>query len=75
MNRQTELTKQTELTDLVDQALELLTKIQKHTDFKAVEYSPDLTVGDAEQALIELRWETLPQSPKLDIFSLEGFTN
>lgn len=69
-------TEQTELTDLVDQALEVIAKIQNHRDFKFVEYSPDLTVGDAEQALIELRWETLPKySPKLDLFSLEGFTN
>ena len=68
-------TEQLELTDLVDQALEVIAKIQNHRDFKAVEYSPDLTVGDAEQALIELRWQTLPQSPKLDIFTLEGFTN
>ena len=68
-------TEQTELTDLVEQALELLTKIQNHRDFKAVEYSPDLTLGDAEQALIELRWETVPKSPRLDIFALEGFTN
>ena len=72
MSKQTE---QLELTDLVDQALEVIAKIQNHRDFKAVEYSPDLTVGDAEQALIELRWQTLPQSPKLDIFALEGFTN
>lgn len=72
MTRQAE---QIELTNLVDAALELLAKIQNHKDFKAVKYSPDLTVGDAEQALIELRWETLPQSPKLDIFSFEGFTN
>ena len=68
-------TEQTELTDLVDQALEVIAKIQNHRDFKAVEYSPDLTLGDAQQALLELRWETLPQSPKLDIFSFEGFTN
>lgn len=63
MSNRTELNKQTELTDLVAQALELLTKIQNHRDFKAVEYSPDLTVGDAQQALIELRWEALPNPP------------
>ncbi|MEA5559349.1 hypothetical protein [Nodularia spumigena] len=68
-------TEQTELTDLLDQALEVLAKIKNHRDFKAVEYSPDVTVGDAEQALIELRWETLPKSPRLNIFALESFTN
>ena len=74
MNRQTESTKQTELTDLVNQALELLTKIQNHRDFKSIEYSPDLTLGDAEQALLELRWN-IPQPPLSYIFSLKGFTN
>ena len=67
-------TQKTELTELVDQALELLARIQNHRDFKSVEYSPDLTVGDAEQALIELRW-SIPQPPLSYIFSLEGFTN
>ena len=71
MSNQTE---QPELTDLVDQALEVIAKIQNHRDFKAVEYSPDITVS-YQQALIELRWQTLPQSPRLDIFALEGFTN
>ena len=70
-----EIAESPELLDLIDQSLALLNKIQKHPDFKSVEYAPDVTLGDAEQALIELRWETLPQSPIINIFALEGFTN
>ncbi|WP_414528459.1 hypothetical protein [Nodularia chucula] len=68
------MSSQTELTDLVEQALEVIAKIQNHRDFKSIEYSPDLTLGDAEQALIELRWN-IPQPPLSYIFSLEGFIN
>ena len=69
------MTERPELLDLIDQSLALLNKIQKHPDFKSVEYAPDVTLGDAQQALIELRWESLPQSPIINIFALEGFTN
>jgi hypothetical protein len=55
-----EIAQSPELLDLIDQSLALLNKIQKHPDFKSVEYAPDVTLGDAQQALIELRWQNLP---------------
>jgi hypothetical protein len=69
------MTESKELSTLINQSLALIDQIQKHPDFQAVEYSPDLTLGDAQQALLELRWETLPQSEPIKTFSLEGFTN
>ena len=69
------MTESKELSTLINQSLALIDQIQKHPDFQAVEYSPDLTLGDAQQALVELRWQTLPQSQPSKTFSLEGFTN
>ena len=63
------------LTDLINQSLQLLEEIQQHPDFKNLEYAPDLTIGDAEQALIELKWQTIPQPPTINLFSLEGFSS
>ena len=69
------MTESKELSTLIDQSLALIHKIQNHPDFQAVQYSPDLTLGDAQQALLELHWETLRQSQPSKTFSLEGFTN
>ena len=67
------ITKNQELSNLIDQSLALLNQIQKHPDFQALEYHPDVTLGDAQQALIELHWETLPPDQPIKIFSLESF--
>ena len=69
------MTESKELSTLIDQSLALIDKIQKHPDFHAVKYSPDLTLGDAQQALLELHWETLPPSELIKIFSLEGLSS
>ncbi len=69
------MTESKELLSLIDQSLALIDQIQKHPDFKATEYHPDLTLGDAQQAFLELRWETLPPSEPIKIFSLEGLSS
>ncbi|MCG6133970.1 MAG: hypothetical protein MET45_04830 [Nostoc sp. LLA-1] len=62
------------LPELINQAQELLAQIRKHPDFKTLKYHPDVTLGDAEQALIELQSQTLLSSEAIRIFALEGFT-
>jgi hypothetical protein len=42
---------------LIQQAWELLSEIQAHPQVKHLEYSPDATIGDALQALVELQSE------------------
>lgn len=42
---------------LINQAKELITQIQSHPEVQQLEYSPDLNIADAKQALIELSWE------------------
>ncbi|MBD2564302.1 MULTISPECIES: hypothetical protein [Nostoc] len=61
------------LPELIAQAQQLLTLIRQHPQFKALDYHPDLSIGDAIQALNELRFSALPNSESLEIFSLEGF--
>ncbi|MCC2694496.1 hypothetical protein IQ240_18175 [Nodularia sp. LEGE 04288] len=68
------MTESKELSTLINQSLALIDQIQKHPDFQAVEYSPDLTLGDAQQALLELRWQTLPQSQPIQNCSLQNLT-
>ena len=69
------MTENKELSTLINQSLALIDQIQKHPDFKAVKYSPDLTLGDAQQALLELHWETLPQSQPIQNCSLQNFSS
>ena len=69
------MTESKELSTLINQSLALIDQIQKHPDFKATEYHPDLTLGDAQQAFLELRWQTLPQSEQINFFSLERLTS
>ncbi len=42
------------LTLLVDQARSVLEDIRQHPEFKTLDYSPDVTVGDAIASLAEL---------------------
>ncbi|QLE59975.1 hypothetical protein [Nostoc sp. TCL26-01] len=70
-----QMTQTKELSKLINQSLTLIEKIKNHPQFKLVEYSPDLTLGDAQQALIELQSELRnPQGEPINIFALEGFT-
>lgn len=56
------------LRDLVDGGKFILKKITKHPDYLALNYQPDLTIGDAETALDYLELELEPnQSPALNI--------
>jgi hypothetical protein len=69
-----QMTQTRELSNLINQSLTLIEKIKSHPQFKLVEYSPDLTLGDAQQALIELQSELRnPQGEPINIFALEGF--
>jgi hypothetical protein len=45
------------LHDLIQQAKDLISEIQTHPEVTDLEYSPDVTLGDAQQALNELAWE------------------
>ncbi|MBD2492402.1 hypothetical protein [Aulosira sp. FACHB-615] len=57
-----------ELHKLVDAGKFILKEIAKHPDYLALNYQPDLTIGDAETALSYLELELEPnQSPALDI--------
>ncbi|MBD2492313.1 hypothetical protein [Aulosira sp. FACHB-615] len=42
---------------LVESAQYLITQIEKHTDYQALDYQPDLTIGDAQTALSYLKCE------------------
>ena len=61
------------LTELIATGQEILQAIHQHPDYKALNYYPDLSIGDAIQALNELNFEVLPNPEPLQIFSLEGF--
>lgn len=61
------------LAELVAEAQEKLAEIRQHPDFKALDYYPDCTLGDAAQALNELSWVVLPPMNHIDIPSFEGF--
>ncbi|WP_414546626.1 hypothetical protein [Nostoc sp. CCY0012] len=71
-----QITETRDLSKLINQSLTLIEKIKSHPQFKLVEYSPDVTLGDAQQALIELQSELRnPQGEPINIFALEGFTS
>ena len=61
------------LPELIFQAQQLLTQIRQHPQFQALDYHPDLSIGDAIQALNELSFSALPSQQALQVFSLEGF--
>ncbi|MBE9210642.1 hypothetical protein IQ244_29895 [Nostoc sp. LEGE 06077] len=42
---------------LVESAKYLVSQIEKHPDYQALDYQPDLTVGDAQTALSYLKYE------------------
>ncbi|MBD2498559.1 hypothetical protein H6G75_30215 [Nostoc sp. FACHB-280] len=42
---------------LVESAQYLITQIEKHSDYQALDYQPDLTIGDAQTALSYLKCE------------------
>ncbi|MBD2459407.1 hypothetical protein H6G80_35970 [Nostoc sp. FACHB-87] len=42
---------------LVESAQFLISQIEKHPDYQALDYQPDLTVGDAQTALSYLKCE------------------
>lgn len=44
------------LQQLVDQAQKILDEIRQHPEFKALDYHPDVMIGDAIQAVRELDW-------------------
>ncbi len=54
------------LSDLITQALTTLNEISAHPQYQAIknQYSPDFTIPDAQQALLELSWELLPNYQK-----------
>jgi len=60
------------LPELISQAQQLLTQIRQHPTFKALDYHPDVNVADAQQALLELRWE-LTGHTNVDLNRFEGF--
>ncbi|HIK08045.1 MAG TPA: hypothetical protein IGS40_25725 [Trichormus sp. M33_DOE_039] len=62
------------LAELIAQGQEILSAIRQHPEYKALLYQPDLSIADAVQALNELRFEVLPISQSVKIFSLEGFS-
>jgi hypothetical protein len=62
------------LPELIAQGQEILSAIRQHPEYKALLYQPDLSIADAVQALNELRFEVLPISQSVQIFSLEGFS-
>jgi DnaJ-domain-containing protein 1 len=60
------------LPELVNQAQQLLSQIQQHPHFQALRYHPDVTIGDASQAIEELRTE-IAGCTGLDVSIFEGF--
>jgi hypothetical protein len=42
---------------LIDAAQLIIEEIAKHPDFEALDYQPDLTIGDAQTALSYLKYE------------------
>ncbi|MBD2302778.1 hypothetical protein [Nostoc sp. FACHB-190] len=42
---------------LVESAKYLISQIEKHPDYQALDYHPDLTIGDAQTALSYLKCE------------------
>lgn len=65
----------TNLAELVSQAQSLLTQIREHPRFKHLQYSPDLSISDACQALGYLQWELEAEGYEtVEVSHLEGFT-
>jgi hypothetical protein len=71
-----QITETRELSKLITQSLTLIEKIKNHPQFQTLNYQPDITLVDAQQALIELQSELCnPQGEPINIFALEGFTS
>ncbi|WP_414546067.1 hypothetical protein [Nostoc sp. CCY0012] len=71
-----QMTQTRELSKLINQSLTLIEKIKSHPQFQTLNYQPDVTLGDAQQALMELQSELRnPQREPINIFALEGFTS
>jgi hypothetical protein len=64
------------LTSLIQQAQQTILQIRNHPDYKqiAVNYSPDLTLGDATTALTYLQWE-VEAITTIDLAKFEAFSN
>lgn len=56
------------LSDLITQALATLNEINAHPQYQTIRdnYSPDFTIPDAQQALLELSFELIPNAQKID---------
>jgi hypothetical protein len=63
------------LTSLIQEAQQTILQIRNHPDYKqiAVNYSPDLTLGDATTALTYLQWE-VEERTTIDVAKLEAFS-
>lgn len=63
-----------ELQELIDQAQAAINAIRNHPDYKriALNYSPDLTIADAQAALQYLQWE-ISANTSINLSQLEGF--
>ncbi|MBD2473182.1 hypothetical protein [Nostoc sp. FACHB-145] len=48
---------------LVESAQYLISQIEKHPDYQALDYQPDLTIGDAQTALSYLKCELDSNQP------------
>jgi hypothetical protein len=44
------------LSELANQAQQVIQEITQHPEYQQLEYSPDVTIGDAQQAILELQW-------------------
>jgi hypothetical protein len=55
------------LIKLVAASQYLLAQIAEHPDFLALEYQPDLTIGDAQTALVYLQHELETHQKSVDI--------
>ncbi|BAY95874.1 MULTISPECIES: hypothetical protein [unclassified Tolypothrix] len=61
------------LPELVNTAQKLLIDIRQHPHFKSLNYNPDVTIGDACQALNDLCTE-ITESTILDASKFERFS-
>ncbi|MBD2492690.1 hypothetical protein [Aulosira sp. FACHB-615] len=53
---------------LVESAKYLISQIEKHPDYQALDYQPDLTIGDAQTALSYLKCELDGNQQPLIVF-------
>jgi hypothetical protein len=60
---------------LINETQSLIKEIRQHPDFKtiALNYSPDLTIADAQAALTYLEWEISTRT-SINLSELEAFT-